>query len=270
MTKIQTLIFFIGTICFSLNAEVRQKESLLNNAWKIYSQSGEEGILDEILHRIDIKNGFFVEFGANDGILFSNTRFLAEKGWNGAFIECDKAYLENLRKNCKTLPNIQCIEEFVAATPSDPVGKTLEAIAAEHFPNEEIDVLSIDIDGLDYLIFENLKCKPKVICIESSGYWSPYLTTAVPKEVAKLNLGQPLPVMIDIARKNGYEPVCYLVVNLFLVRKDLYSHFSKIKNDALTLWKDSWSYMGEKMPEHQRFITENRRTSPLIKKYDPF
>lgn len=246
-----------------------QTNSLLHKSWKTYSQSGEEGVLEEILFRLKIEKGIFVEFGARDGINCCNTRFLAERGWRGAWIECDVNHIPNLRVNSKNFPSVACIHEFVSTGNFQPKGKELDIILNEYLPGEEIDVLSIDIDGLDYLIFENLKCKPKVICIESSGYWHPLLNRRIPDDVAILNLGQPLSIMIESAKIMGYEPVCFLTVNLFLVRRDFYHLFSDIKNDPLTLWIDSWKNMAEKCPTDLKYISD-RRHDPLIKAWDPF
>jgi hypothetical protein len=185
-----------------------QKDSLLFYAYSVHSQFGEDGILEEMLNRLNIKTGFFVEFGSADGISLSNTRFLAEKGWSGAFIEASTSLFTSTCRSCKVLPKIQPIREFVTWDPSDTRGRTFDQIADAFFPNEEIDVLSIDIDGSDYLILETLKRKPKIILIEGGVYWSPYLTTRIPDEIAGKELNQPLSVIFDIADKQGYYPVC--------------------------------------------------------------
>ena len=273
MMKSACLFIFsiISAIAVQISADVGiQDSSLLHKTWKKYSQSGEEGVLDTMLQRMGIENGFFIEFGASDGKFYSNTRFLAERGWKGAWIECSDSCLPALYETGRQFPNVMCINQFITANTSDKRGLPLDVVADQNFPNEEIDVLSIDIDGHDYLIFEGLKHNPKIICIESSGYWSPFLKTRVPDEIAGLNLGQPLHVMTEIARKHGYEPVCFLTVNLFLVRKDYYYLFSDIKNDAETLWLESWTRMGEKQDYDKSFIRERRRTSSIIQMYDPY
>ena len=59
-------------------------------AKNIYSQNGEDGIIEELLKRLDIKNGWVCEFGAWDGINLSNTFRLVENGFNAVFIEGDQ------------------------------------------------------------------------------------------------------------------------------------------------------------------------------------
>lgn len=246
-----------------------QKNSLLFHSWANLSQFGEEGILDEILKRLGITSGFFVEFGAWDSLHLSNTRFLADKGWKGAFIEADEALIAEARKNCEHLPNVQCIHEFVTWDKALSLGKTFDQIADQFFPKEEIDVLSIDIDGADYLILETLKRKPKIIIIEGGISWHPALTKRVPDFVAKNQSNQPLAVIFEIAKKKGYKPVCF-TINTFFVREDLYEPFKNIENDSISLWFDSWYYFLEKAPAISSYVRDVRTTDPWIKQFDPF
>jgi len=60
-----------------------------------------EDIIDTILKTIKIENGFFLEFGAWDGIVLSNTRFLFERNWKGMYIEGDKEKYKELVDNYK-------------------------------------------------------------------------------------------------------------------------------------------------------------------------
>lgn len=265
-------IFSILLACILVSAQTNasssdphqniQEKSLLHYAYNIYSQRGEDGILQEILARLNIKHGFFVEFGAADGKWLSNAKLLVDQRWSGVFIEADSQKYRKLLKNyLKKFKTITCLNYFVTYSEDDSRGKTIDAIMNNYFPNHEIDFMSVDIDGADYLILESLKCKPKILCVEGGFSWNPHFTARVPDDIAFQNLQQPLAVMFEIGRKNGYEPICF-TQNVFFIRKDLFAPFEGIANDPVTLWKDAW-YM---FPLHdQKFLQYLRATNPLIR-----
>ena len=64
----------------------------------VYSQNGEDGIVEELLKRLNITNGWVCEFGAWDGIHLSNTFNLVKKGFNAVFIEGDVNKYSDLLK----------------------------------------------------------------------------------------------------------------------------------------------------------------------------
>jgi len=214
-----------------------QPESLLHYCRNIYSQRGDDGIAAEIFKRLNITDGFFVEFGGWDGVYLSNCRALFEAGWSGAFIEADAKKFQDLKNNYREAERVICINEWVGLPGTR--GKTMDQIASEHFPGRPIDYMSIDIDGLDYRILETMALRPKVICIEGGFAFNPLFTRRIPDEIARKNLGQSLPVMMDVGRAAGYTPVCFNQ-NVFLVLDELAGPFNKIVKQPLTLWRDAW------------------------------
>lgn len=64
---------------------------------KYYSQHGEDYLLELIFP--DKTDGFFVEVGCIDGILFSNTLHFEEKGWKGLCLEAHPDYIPLLKHN---------------------------------------------------------------------------------------------------------------------------------------------------------------------------
>lgn len=184
-----------------------QKNSLLHNAQNVYSQRGDDGVIGEICRRLHIVKGFFVEFGAWDGIYLSNTRWLFEQGWSGAYIEVDPIKFLKLRTNYAAFPHILCIQERVGLPGGE--GKLIDQIAADNFRSRQIDLMIIDVDGLDYCVLETMTLRPTVVCIEGRFAWHPAFTRRVPDAVAARNLQQPLAVMIEIGLAAGYTPVCF-------------------------------------------------------------
>ena len=220
-------------------------KSLHKYGYSVYSQFGEDGIIEEIFNRLNITKGFFVEFGAADGLWLSNTRHLKEKGWQGCYIEPRHTQFKKLQKLYALDQDVLCIHSYVKWKETQQRGKFFDDLAEENFSGQEIDFLSIDVDGGDYYILKSLKCRPKVICIENNLNWHPLYKTEVPEHVALRNLHQPLQVVIDQAKTMGYEPVC-LTINLFLVRKDLFAPFTDIVNDTETLWHEGFNSLPKK------------------------
>jgi hypothetical protein len=82
----------------------------------IHSQNGEDGIIQEILIRLNIKNdlnSWCCEFGACDGIRLSNTFFLVKKGWKAVYIESDRNYYYKLLNTASEYKNIYPINSLV-------------------------------------------------------------------------------------------------------------------------------------------------------------
>jgi hypothetical protein len=120
---------------------------------KIYSQNGEDGMIDTIFKNIKTKNKYYVEFGVEDG-KECNTRFLREKGWAGLMLDGSNENKNiNLQKHFITKDNIvQLFKKY-----SVP---------------KVFDFLSVDIDYNDlYVLYEILKkYRPVVICVEYNSY----------------------------------------------------------------------------------------------------
>ena len=142
-----------------------------------YSQRGHDGIIQQIMTILNIKTGFFIEFGAWDGIYLSNCRNLYENGWNGCFIEANKQKHIELVKNYEG-SKVLCLQKYVY--PTEVEGDTVDSLYKEYMNNIDIDLLSIDIDGRDYEIFENMELKPKLIIIEGGFLFHPCLRTKIP------------------------------------------------------------------------------------------
>lgn len=193
------------------------------NAWEFrtFSQSGEDGIIQIIFHLISVKNRFFVEVGAGDGIE-CNTRFLKEKrGWQGIMIDKNN--------NSTHIKN-----EFVTK-------ENINQLFQKYQVPREFDLLSIDIDGNDYWVWKELNYNPRVVVIEYNGYQS--LTK---NKVIKYNpnflwanddyKGASLLALIKLAEEKNYALVGCTEngVNAFFVRKDLLqNHFKKLEPTKL-------------------------------------
>ena len=138
--------------------------------YKVYSQSDEDGIIQEIFRRIGTTNKTFVEFGVQDG-LESNGHFLLFSGWKGLWIEGSKKYFDRLKK-CFAEPlstgRLVTLNAFVTA---ENINETIRGGVSG-----EIDLLSIDIDGNDYWVWRSINCiQPRVVVIEYNAKFPPHV-----------------------------------------------------------------------------------------------
>jgi len=191
--------------------------SILDNKNNIYSQNGEDGIIQYIFNKMNINNGNFIEFGAWDGIYFSNTYQLFKNGWNGVYIEADEIKFKQLQKNFNNFNNITLINNFVSFNNNNNLDTIIDN---SNFNNKNFDFISIDVDGLDYYIFKDMKkYLPKVICIEVCSGHSPIYNKEIDMNIAYNNIGQSLYIMSKLAEEKEYFPLCY-TGNLFLVKNE--------------------------------------------------
>ena len=88
--------------------------SCLKHKKNVNSQNGEDGIIEYIFNKLNIKDGNFLEFGAWDGKLYSNCLKLIHEGWSGIFIEGDPIKFKDLQKNFGGSEKITCLLEYVS------------------------------------------------------------------------------------------------------------------------------------------------------------
>ncbi len=182
----------------------------------IYSQHGEDGIIREILKRLSYtRDNHYCEFGAWDGMYLSNTCALIKEG------------------NCKALliePNKKKFKELCENFPSDEIikvnsfveikgEKSLDNFLEKYNFNINFDFLSIDVDSIDYHIFNSMdKFKPKIICIE----YNPTIPNEVEfvQNIKSRNHGSSAKSIIKLAKCKNYFVICATSTNLLFVHGD--------------------------------------------------
>jgi len=199
--------------------------SLLQHKRNVYSQNGEDGIIEFLFKRLNVKNGNFIEFGAWDGKHLSNCYKLFQEGWTGMYIEADDNKYETLFNTFKNEKNLTLVHKMVLYSNDD----NLDTIIDEYWQNKkEFDFISIDVDGLDYNIFKAMKkYLPKIICIEVNAGHSPLYDAVIDIDIAQNNIGQSLNIICHEAMTKGYFPICY-TGNLFLIQTKFYHLFPEL------------------------------------------
>lgn len=188
--------------------------------FKAYSQHDEDGIIQEIFRRIGTTTQRFVEFGAGIG-LESNCAFLLLQGWSGAWAEGNSIYTAEIHKTFER--EIQSGQLLVSTQmiTKDNVNSLVES-------RGDLGLLSIDVDGNDYTLWEAVKSKPRVVAIEYNAAFPPP-AKVVQAYQPELNwngttyYGASLMALEELATVKGYTLVGTNItgVNAFFVRNEL-------------------------------------------------
>ena len=205
---------------------------LLEYQRNIHSQTGEDGIIEKILEIIPQKDKWCVEFGAWDGLHLTNTRYLIDtKGYSAVLVEADKNRFLELQRNYSQRKGITTINKFVGFGADDNLDRILSTAS---IPNN-FDLLSIDIDGNDYHVWEaTLKYRPKVVVIEFNPTIPTHIRFVQPA-VPSLNQGASLLSLVELGKEKGYELVSSLEFNAFFVKQEFYSLFQIESNSPEVL-----------------------------------
>lgn len=138
---------------------------------KIYSQHGEDGVVEKIFEVLNVKASSAVEFGAWDGIAMSNVFNLVMKGSGCVYIECDDVKYKDLVTNMSMFPKVYCVKSKVSLEKDE----TLDGILGNSPVPKDFDILSIDIDGNDYHVWKSLvNYNPKVVVVEYNTNFKGY------------------------------------------------------------------------------------------------
>ena len=142
---------------------------LLRYGQKIYSQADEDGIIQEIFRRIDEKSRFFIEIGAGKGIE-NNTLHLLVQGWRGLWVEGSAKHFTTIQSKLQQQiadGQLKAVNEFVT------IQNINSLIGSDGIP-DEIDLLSVDVDGNDYHLIETIDpMRARVVIVEYNAKFPP-------------------------------------------------------------------------------------------------
>jgi len=200
----------------------------------IFTTAGEDGILLEIFSNTGIVNKRFVDIGSNDCINSNCANLAFHHGWSGVFIDGNNDLLERGKYiYSQHLGNAVSRFSFVHAIVTV---NNINKILSNSLNREEADLLSIDLDGNDYFIWEKITViNPRVVVAEvqvekgNTDFIPSYnnefelYETNTPKGASPLS-------MTKLAEAKGYKLVaankgCY---NLFFVRKDCMNNLKEL------------------------------------------
>ncbi|HEY6325521.1 MAG TPA: hypothetical protein VIW73_03255 [Candidatus Cybelea sp.] len=184
------------------------------------SQNGEDGILAELFARIP-HHRYFVEIGVEDGEQCNAALLARRYGWRGVMIEADDACFERLSTTYASLP-VTCVQLLVDR---ENVGAAFDAAGVPR----SLDLLSIDIDGNDYYVWEALRSfSPSVVVIEYNASFGPRKSVTIeynPQHGWQRTryYGASLTALAKLGARLGYGLIGTdrRGINAFFVRRDL-------------------------------------------------
>ena len=222
------------------------------------SQNNEDGIIKNIFDRIKLEKVNFVEIGFD--YYENNSINFLDKANKGLFIDGSKDKIFKLKSIMKLLypfKNINVLSKFIDRD-------NLNEIINYYFNELEIDFFSIDVDGNDYYLFENLEIRPKIICIEYNFWFGPNIKCSIPYdkyfiwEEGTLYSGASLNALCSLAKTKGYHLIALdsNCVNAFFIRSDLKNHFEIIDN--IKSFKTPKKYLNKEIMEGREYLLNRK------------
>lgn len=150
-------------------------DSLRDVAFRVYSQWGEDGILQRLTRDVELPRQVFVEFGVED-YEEANTRFLLTTGgWSGLVLDGDAEQIAAIRNSgLYWRHNLKAAHAFITR-------ENINDLLREHGVTGPIGLLSIDIDGMDYWIWEAIDIiEPAIVVCEYNHLFGPDEAVTVP------------------------------------------------------------------------------------------
>ena len=188
-------------------------------ASNVTSQYGEDGMIAKIFEFIGVKNRWCVEFGAWDGKYLSNTwDLINNKGWSAVLAEGDSGRAARLAESHRSRPSDVFVKNLSVGWQGE---NSLDSILGSTPTPRDFDLLSIDIDGNDWHVWNSLQnYRPRLVIVEFNPSASNQLYFVQDADPS-LNQGCSLLALIELGKSKGYElAACNYVNGLFVLKED--------------------------------------------------
>ena len=209
-------------------ADLPYPYNLTARRFSLSSQNEEDGIIHAIFDTVGDGSRRFVEIGA--GTNGGNSGFLAsECGWSGMMLEASSRRTDRLKMRFEPM-GVACLTDWAAC-------ENINDLIRDSGCEGEIDLLSIDIDGNDYWIWEAITaCSPRLVIIEYNSLFGPDRAVVVPydpefdrhrfveaAEGGHYYFGASLQALSRLAEQKGYRLILTEPrgVNPFFLRNDV-------------------------------------------------
>ena len=184
----------------------------------LYSQYGEELIVEKLLSQVSTPGAVLVEFGASRVIDNSNFMRMVNFGYQLVMIEADKNRFEDLTKNVAHVPNTILVHERVGTgTLNNGYPSVSEILSTHIIPEDTVAAVSVDVDGDDALLCENLGFVPPILLAE----FNPTFGVDVRyRQQEGQSIGNSLGEIFATINRLGMYPIFVTMCNVIAVRSE--------------------------------------------------
>ncbi|SFD02683.1 hypothetical protein SAMN05518672_101107 [Chitinophaga sp. CF118] len=204
----QVDILVLGELLSRQNKQLTNIDHLAEAEFKIFSQGGDDGIIQFLINKIDIPDKTFIEFGV-ERYIESNTRFLLKHdNWSGLIIDGSEKATDFIKTD-----DIYYQHELKVVTSFITAENINELISSQGIKGE-IGLLSIDIDGVDYWIWKAINVvQPVIVVIEYNSVLGAERALTVPykpdfirsrEHHSNLYFGASIIAMCTLGEEKGY------------------------------------------------------------------
>lgn len=196
-----------------LSNQIKNKEfqarSLKDVEFSIFSQFGDDGIIQWLTQNLEIPNKTFIEFGVED-FSESNSRFLMmNDNWSGFVMDGSELNIKNLKSS-------YYYWKYELASKAVFINKdNINDLIQEQEFNREVGLLHIDIDGNDYYIWDEINViEPIIVIVEFNGIFGKdrSLSVIYDKDFIRNNshysfllFGSSIKSLYQLAEEKGYS-----------------------------------------------------------------
>ena len=195
--------------------------------FKVFSQSGEDGVIQWLIHNIPIQSKRFIEFGVQNYTELKTRFLLMHDNWSGLIMDGSQENMDYVKQdNICWMHDLKPVPAFITA-------ENINTLIRDNGFDGEVGILSIDIDGNDYWVWKAISCVQAdiVICGYNSRFGSeravtiPYDPNFYRTEAHSSNLyfGASIRALTLLGQQKGYALVYGNEIgsNLFFIRREL-------------------------------------------------
>jgi len=195
--------------------------------FRVFSQWGEDGIIQYLLHHVSIDRPIFVEFGV-ENYTESNTRFLLTNNqWSGLVIDGSAENIDYIRRDqIYWATNLKAEHAFITK-------ENINELLSRNGIAGDIGLLSVDIDGNDYWVWQAIDVvAPRIVICEYNSVFGSEAQVTIPYNPAfvraqahysKCYYGASISALHSLGKSKGYSLVAGNQAgnNIFFIRNDL-------------------------------------------------